>query len=457
MTGDDIEAARFEIVSADAVPPSRPPFFDHRYELPAHRVKLLERRHAHPRDDRIVFYEEPHIYTVDGFPVQASVSSLAAEYESEFDPDEALNAMKKSKKVRWPRLQYVVNPRRIRDVGEFNGLTHGAMLVDGNTDETISSTEAGIDASDIVLYTVLKDSAVRTLPYDEEHWYIFDRCMTDDEIRRAWESNGEDARNRGTEAHLQMELWFNSEPVRLDDGEVKVGLEFVRRCLLPIGAKGFRTEWTIFGDDENVAGCIDLAVTLPSGDIYLVDWKRSEKLGKKMYGFGRMKAPLNHLEDCSGCAYAIQLSSYQYIIEKYYGRKVVGRALASIHPEVPFTTAVPYLKEEVEYLMARRRAMAATRKTLSEMEEANHLLCSKSGIMVMEATKDDAGNLYDAKMAKLHNVQVQPAPELTKEATALLESHMPTIPVPRKLQSWKTRFPKPTDDLLFFSDMGQRE
>lgn len=80
----------------------------------------------------------------------------------------------------------------------------------------------------------------------------------------------------------------------------------------------------------------------------------SEKLEAKMFGYRNMRAPLNNLQDCDGCGYALQLSLYQYIIEKYYGMKVSGRALASIHPTKPFTTATPYLEKEVEYLMPRK-------------------------------------------------------------------------------------------------------
>ena len=77
----------------------------------------------------------------------------------------------------------------------------------------------------IVLYEILDGMRIREKKDDEE-WYTLDRVLTDDEIIEKWEKNGEDARNRGTEAHLQMELWLNSEPVRLDDGEVIVGLDF---------------------------------------------------------------------------------------------------------------------------------------------------------------------------------------------------------------------------------------
>ncbi len=247
-----------------------------------------------------------------------------------------------------------------------------------------------------------------------------------------------------------MELWFNSEPVRLDEGEVRVGLDFVRRCLAPIGARGYRTEWVIFGEEENIAGCIDLAVTLPSGDLYLVDWKRSEKLASKMTGRDKMNKPLQHLEDCSGCAYALQLGCYQYVLEKYYGKRIVGRALASIHPTAPFTTAVPYLKDEVEFLMARRRAMNRARDLLSGLSEHRHLLCAKSGRLVMDAVRTEDGTLYDAKTAQLHEIHAVPCTRTTQEARELLEANMPSVPIATKLNKWRDVFVS-TDDLLFYS------
>ena len=91
-----LESVRLRPAPAED-PPPRPDYFDHRYELPQHRIKLLETMHPHPRDDRIVFHEEPHIYEIDGIPAQASVSGMAAEFESEFDPDKGIMMMKKSK------------------------------------------------------------------------------------------------------------------------------------------------------------------------------------------------------------------------------------------------------------------------------------------------------------------------------------------------------------------------
>lgn len=441
--------ARCSEPSADAVPQTRPEYFDCRYVLPQHRVKLLEQLHPHPRDERIVFYEEPHIYTIDGIPAQESVSSLASEFESEFDPDQAVQNMKDSKSMTWPRVQYVLNPRRIETADEFSA-REGAILVDADTNESISTLNPGHGKTGLSALACLQENAMRRAK--NENMFVYERCLTDDEIKKKWELNGEDARNRGTEAHLQMELWFNSEAVRLEEGEVEVGLDFVRRCMVPLGLKGYRTEWTIFGEEENVAGCIDLAAVFPNGDMYLIDWKRSEKLSQKMYGRKKMKAPLNHLEDCSGCAYAIQLSCYQYILEKYYGKRIVGRALASIHPDNPFTTSVPYMKEEAEYLMARRRGMTSARKELLNDPASENLRCSLSGRVVMSAARTSDGTLLDAKMAKLHGVEVKQDAETTKRARALTEAAMPPVHLTNNLPKWRQTFPKPTDDLMFYSN-----
>lgn len=441
----DIEAARLQPSDRTLPPPPRPPHFDHRYVLPQHRTKLLEEKNSHPRDKRIIFYEEPHIYTVDGFPVQASVSGLASEFESEFDPEKGIMLMKISKKQSWPRLEYVIHPQK---VGKVEDVPKGCgCLLINEKGETVASAEAdpttGMEES--LLYSAT------TILTGKEVVYAYERGMTDEEIRQKWEKNGEDARNRGTEAHLQMELWFNSEPVREEEGEVQVGLNFVRKCLLPIGAVAFRTEWTIFGEDENVAGCIDLALRLPSGDVYLVDWKRSEKLESKMYGYSKMRSPLGHLEDCSGCAYALQLSCYQYIIEKYYGMKVAGRALASIHPDKPFVTSVPYLGEEAKYLMARKRAMARARNALSDQEENAALFCSLSGKVVMEAVRDEAGRLYDSKMAKLRNVRTSPCSATTEKATNAVLEKMARVEMGGDVRAWRDVFPRPTEDMMAFS------
>ena len=232
------------------------------------------------------------------------------------------------------------------------------------------------------------------------------------------------------------------EPCRYDDPEVVCGLNFVRDHLLPMGAKVFRTEWEIFAEEEDVAGSIDLACMLPDGTLYLVDWKRSVNLAQKLWGYRKMHSPLDHLDACSGTEYALQLSSYQYVIEKYYGFRVVGRALASLHPEAPFTTYVPYMRHETEYIMRRRREYTAAKRRVAQRPEHRHLVCHISGALALPTFVDDQGRTCTQKLALLRNLGGAVSEKLTAEADALVrvEMHDVSLEGPRR-EAWRRRMP----------------
>ena len=102
-------------------------------------------------------------------------------------------------------MAYVHNARRVDNV---QNLHTPALLVDGDTNMTVASIDTLSSASGESVLSALKATAIR-IPTNL-HMYVFDHVMTDEEIIHHWELNGEDARNRGTEAHLQMELWFNA-------------------------------------------------------------------------------------------------------------------------------------------------------------------------------------------------------------------------------------------------------
>ena len=278
---EDIEACRLQPAIGD--PHKRPEYFDHRYVLPIHGENLLlQRVNHHVRDDCITFYEKPHIYTINGEIAGTSISSLAHDFEEPFEPTLGINAMMKSKREAWPRLSYVKNPIEV-NVSNID-TTKGCLIHCTKTNITVSSINS--DSSRVIsgetLIKMLESVSRKPVAEIDRALYNFDREESSEEIKKKWEANGEEARNRGTEAHLQMELWFNSLPMRTDDPEATVGLKFIRNHLLPIGAKAFKTEWEIYGEEEDIAGSIDLAVILPSGELYLIDWKRSEKLKSKM-------------------------------------------------------------------------------------------------------------------------------------------------------------------------------
>ena len=124
----------------------------------------------------------------------------------------------------------------------------------------------------------------------------------------------------------------------------------------------------------------------------------------------KLKWPMNHLDDCDGAKYAIQLSSYAWILEKYYGKKVKALALCSLHPNAPFHTWVPYLKDEVEYLMKKCRERFANKLTL---EAVNTSLprCSLSGKIPYDAVRMENGDICCEKMLLIREVQETYTPD----------------------------------------------
>ena len=436
MEFEDLELVRSQ--PAIGKPSEKPPFFDERYVLPEHRTKLLQMKNPHELDNYLTFYEEPHIYTFHGKPVEVSVSSLVHPYEDEFNPGIAISLMKKSKKESWPRLKYTKNHRIVKKEELVH--TNGCILYDSKEGVTISSiSPSATTLNGTELYNMLQNQKISIMAESEE-LYMYEREYTTMEIKELWEKNGEDARNRGTEAHLQMELFFNSEPCRFTDEEVVHGVSFIRNTLIPIQASGFRTEWEIIAEEEDVAGSIDLATILPSGEILLVDWKRSDKLDKKMRGFKKMKNEFSHLPDCAGVAYAIQLSTYQYIIEKYYNLKVVGRVLACIHPNCGFTTAVPYLKDEVEYLMTKRRKRVIAKKIIAQRHP--ELCCCITGDLAIDAVKDEENRLYSKKAALLQeNIQVKEDPDTSLVIENFISSEITPTPFKGVKGIWESLVP----------------
>jgi hypothetical protein len=215
----------------------------------------------------------------------------------------------------------------------------------------------------------------------------------------------------------------------------------------------FRTEIEIFAEEEDIAGSVDLSVMLPSGELFIIDWKRSLKLPQKMVGYSKMKEPLSNLEDCSGCSYALQLGCYAYVLEKYYGFKVKGVALVSLHPDSYFYTAVPYLKKEVNYIMEKRRLLTSTRIRLQNDSSYSHLLCSKTGKLAENTVKDSQGNIFWDKAATLYNIpDTTSCPEIADEISKLLQKETPLASYPENLIPWRKQFTGPNKDLFAYSN-----
>lgn len=445
----------------DAVPPPRPEHYDERYELPAHRTYPLARINWHPMDDRLVFYEDPHVYTLDGRPVSESMTGLAHACQQPFDGHAAIRMMKMSKAQCWPRLKYALGARFCANPELEATPDRGVLLVRGEQSLVATRPYDFGAISGVALVDAVRGMCSAAVGdkrgHDDEMGYddgievhTFERAMTDAEILASWEANGLDARNRGTEAHLQMQLAVEGCAFRPDDAEVVHGLRAFGR--IDDAWRAYRAEWEIAYPDADIAGSIDLVVaaggadeavalgleTAPPLRVIIVDYKRSKDLPGRMRSGRKQRAPLSHLDDCDGATYALQLSGYQYVLERVYGLTVVDRVLMSIHPDRPWCTSVPYLGEEIEHLMEARRARAAARASCP-------LRCPLSGVTLHDpvTVAERPELVVDRKHALVQGWTVEGAHDETARAVAShVEAVLPAPGTPPTFsKTWKARMP----------------
>lgn len=241
---------------------------------------MLKDLHAHPRDQRIVFQEDGHLYTISGLPKHPiSVTTAIHRFFPVFDADQVIDKMMASYK--WPNSKYF--------------------------------------------------------------------GMSKPEIKRLWETDGKNASSLGTAMHHSIEMFINTgqTPTQITP-EFQLFLKFWQA--LRTGTPQFfpyRTEWLIFDEEAQIAGSIDLALANEQGDLILLDWKRSKEIkmvNEYQKGFGCF----SHLDDCNYNHYTLQLNCYRHILEKCYGKQVVGMFLVILHPNNENFVLIPVNRWERE-------------------------------------------------------------------------------------------------------------
>jgi len=390
------------VVRQEGVAPEAPTDFGDDYTLPEHSTKPLQLLNTHPLDARLLFYEKPHIYTMDGVPTSTSVTGLAHQFEKPFVPDTAISLMKMSRTQAWPRYEYVNKAIPLEET-EWT-MEKGALKVShGKTIAVVQPHSMGPNSTVGQMLEMLCATAVSSnIETDDVEVYVFDRAKNDVEIAEGWKRNGMIASHRGTEAHYLAECFFNGVAFRHTDPDMDVLFDFCHKYLIPLGMTAYNTEKEIVCMDADVAGSIDLIVYDPTRKLYhIIDFKRSDKLKSQLRGYGKMDDPFKHLDDCKGAGYALQTSIYQYILEREYGLPIGDRILLSLHADKPFVTSVPYLKAETEYIMNQRMALVRARHCV--MEELG-LKCSLTGAPLVDAVRLTNGTLAMEKAALVRDL-----------------------------------------------------
>ena len=308
-------------------------------------MTLLSTCHPHPRDAHLTFVASSHTYYVDGVATAGSVTGLIHAFCQAFNSGEIIHKMRTGRN--WPRpgyfrsvpvmlelLKSIAETEQLREVLERATLDE-EVFCEMVKDWWFTISVASVDIIDVV-------------------------SLSNEEITTKWKANADAAANEGTWMHFKFEAYLNRAVIEEHTTEVQMFLRYIATLK---GVTAYRTEWTIFGEEERLAGSIDFVAKMPNGDLVLFDWKRSKLLRTKYSNkFQSMKGPLMHLEDCQGNHYRLQLNCYKYILEKYYGQIIASMHVVCCHPdngECAFVDDVPVMKSEAEAMMSYQRQRAA--------------------------------------------------------------------------------------------------
>ena len=175
--------------------------------------------------------------------------------------------------------------------------------------------------------------------------------MTDDEIIASWATSGKVASARGTLLHYHAEAHCNSMSVELPHSPEFEMIVILVEVLRDMGFTPYRTEVCVIHIGLCCAGQIDALFIGDDGSLALIDWKRSRVSFDKCYR--TLQPPLEHIPDCNGFRYMLQLTLYKYICESEYDLRIDSMFLGVVHPsqDKPRLIKMPYLREEIEMIV----------------------------------------------------------------------------------------------------------
>jgi hypothetical protein len=194
------------------------------------------------------------------------------------------------------------------------------------------------------------------------------------EIAALWASSGTAASEAGTVMHAEIEAYENDGLVPSDKTKEYAQFEEWKRRQDVSGWTIFRTEWSVYNEEAQVAGQIDALYKDAKDEYIMCDWKRCdptprraggamELLGPDMDCFGNEMGfgPCAHLPNTKFGHYCVQQNLYSGILSTLYGITVKRMYLVQMHPKLnrAHMVQVPYMPEMAANIFANRIATLA--------------------------------------------------------------------------------------------------
>ena len=121
----------------------------------------------------------------------------------------------------------------------------------------------------------------------------------------------------------------------------------------------FHPELLLFNDELKLAGQADLILVNAQKETFIVlDYKTNKKgITTRSYGNKKMFAPVNHLDDCNYCHYALQLNIYAHLLTQETGFTCEKLALLWVDTNHSNrisidTIPVPFMEKEINSIFS---------------------------------------------------------------------------------------------------------
>ena len=203
-------------------------------------------------------------------------------------------------------------------------------------------------------------------------------------ILDAWDLEKRISCERGTKIHAELENSFYKKPKDINLSKYEIGGKFecrkdytdldIENAVYPEYLISYVTQ----DGKLAVAGQIDLLVK-KGNKITIADWKTNKKIETKSFfntktkSSVKMKYPLNNLDDVNYWHYAMQLSTYAWMIQKLNPEYEI-EDLVLIHFDHDNNMTVyhmPYLKKEVGVMLGyfkKEHVLSENRKKRQRIE-----------------------------------------------------------------------------------------
>ena len=214
-------------------------------------------------------------------------------------------------------------------------------------------------------WAIEKKSLLNTKKFDKVLLEIHDIDENDfnreqQAILDAWDLEKRTSCERGTKIHAELENSFYKKPKDINLAKYEIGGKFeCRKDYTDLDIENavypeYLISYVTSDGRMAIAGQIDLLVK-KGNKIIIADWKTNKKIETKSFFNQKTKAsvkmqyPLNNLDDVNYWHYAMQLSTYAWMMQKLNSEyEIEDLVLVHFDHEGHMTVYhMPYLKDEV--------------------------------------------------------------------------------------------------------------